>query len=249
VKVGPGEYHFSPSGYYHPRGAKLHDLDELDSMNAKFDLGRITVKDDAAYFLALAGQDATFFIEKHAAGDWGEEDAAGNEQGLREGSMVLSRYRTLWGHPILVFTSLGKAETFLFCPPTLVNHVPLFDCTEWREPGDKPLYGPDGLPNPELFWHPTPSENAQPQEEVPMQQPKGQGGKIIVQEKARGYVVFSPENLLEIPEQFPVHLSLTFDRWLKANPGLHIRTVLPIVDNGKTVILHVWYEGQLTGKQ
>src|SRR5688572_15068903 len=94
----------------------------MDSMNVKFSLGRITVKDDAAYVLAVAGQDAAFFIEKHSARDWGEEDAAGNEQGLREGSMVLSKYRTLWGHEILVFTSLGKGETFLFCPPTLVNH-------------------------------------------------------------------------------------------------------------------------------
>ncbi len=72
---------------------------------------------------------------------------------------------------------------------------------------------------------------------------------IHVEEKARGYVVFSPENLLELPEQFPIHLSLTFDKWLKLNPGIHVRTVLPIVDNGRTVVLHVWYDGQLTNLQ
>ena len=40
-----------------------------DAMHAGFDLGRITVKEDAAHALALAGQDAAFFIEKHAAGE------------------------------------------------------------------------------------------------------------------------------------------------------------------------------------
>jgi hypothetical protein len=119
------------------------------------------VKDDAALALALAGQDPAFFIEKHAAGDWGEEDAARNEQGLREGSMVLSRYRTLRGGEILVLTSLGKAETFVFRPPPTINHIPLYDRAEWRKPGDKPLYGPDGRPNPELIWHPPPSGEAQ----------------------------------------------------------------------------------------
>jgi hypothetical protein len=133
-------------------------------MNQKFPLGRITIKEEAAYALSIAGQDASFFLAKHASGDDGEDDHGQNEQGLREGSMVLSRYRTLRGREILVFTSLGKAETFVFCPPPTINHIPLYDRAEWRKPGDKPLYGPDGQPNPELIWHPPASGEVQARE-------------------------------------------------------------------------------------
>jgi hypothetical protein len=93
-------------------------------MAGKFELGKIILKDEAVYALTLAGQDAGFFLLKHASGDCGEEDHAMNEQGLREGSAVLSRYRTLRGHEIFVVTLLAKQETYLFCPPnTVVKHV------------------------------------------------------------------------------------------------------------------------------
>jgi len=63
----------------------------------KFPLGKVTVKDDALVFLALAGQDPAFFLDKHQAGDWGEEDPSRNDAALQKGEMLLSRYRTLWG--------------------------------------------------------------------------------------------------------------------------------------------------------
>lgn len=120
-------------------------------MTPKFPLGKVTIKEEAVYALSLAGQDASFFIDKHAAGDCGEEDVARNEVSLREGHMVVSKYRTLRGHEILVVTFPDKQETYLFCPPnSVIKHVPLYDRAEWRKPGDKPLYGPDGQPNPEL---------------------------------------------------------------------------------------------------
>jgi hypothetical protein len=134
-------------------------------MHQKFPLGRITIKEEAAYALSIAGQDASFFLEKHAAGDGGEDDHGQNEQGLREGSMVMSKYHTLRGHEILVVTFLAKQETYLFCPPPTINHIPLYDRAEWRKPGDKPLYGPDGHPNPELVWHPPPSGEARDRRE------------------------------------------------------------------------------------
>ena len=101
-------------------------------MPPKFELGKIILKEDAAFVLARAGQDADFFLAKHASGDWGEEDAAGNEQGLREGSLLWSSYRTLWGQPLLVITFLEQRETVLFCPPnTVVNYIPLPDLAHW----------------------------------------------------------------------------------------------------------------------
>ena len=101
-------------------------------MLPKFDLGRVIVKEDAAFVLARAGQDAEFFLAKHAAGDWGEEDAAENEQGLREGSLLWSSYRTLRGQQLLVITFLDRKETVLFCPPSsVVNYIPLPDMAHW----------------------------------------------------------------------------------------------------------------------
>ena len=101
-------------------------------MPPKFDLGRIVVKEDAAFVLARAGQDADFFLAKHAAGDWGEEDAVQNEHGLREGSLLWSSYRTLRGQPLVVITFLDRRETVLFCPPSsVVNYIPLPDMVHW----------------------------------------------------------------------------------------------------------------------
>jgi hypothetical protein len=101
-------------------------------MPPRFELGTVIVKEDAAFVLARAGQDADFFLAKHAAGDWGEEDAAGNEYGLREGSLLWSSYRTLRGQQLLVITFLESKETVLFCPPnSVVNYVPLPDMAHW----------------------------------------------------------------------------------------------------------------------
>src|SRR6516165_8905621 len=44
------------------------------TMKAKFDLGKITVKEEAAFALALSGQEAAFFLDKHASGDCGDDD-------------------------------------------------------------------------------------------------------------------------------------------------------------------------------
>jgi hypothetical protein len=103
-------------------------------MQPRFPLGKVTVKEEAAYALALAGQDAAFFLDKHVSGDCGEGNPAHHEQGLREGSIVWSQYRTLWGHEIVVVTFPGRAETYLFCPPNrVVNYIPLPDLAIWRE--------------------------------------------------------------------------------------------------------------------
>ena len=98
-------------------------------MQPKFDLGKITVSTEALCALVHSGQDADFFLRKHASGDWGICDPASNEQGLRERSMVFSRYRTLRGKEIVVRTILAKGETSLYCEcnPVSVNHGYVYD--------------------------------------------------------------------------------------------------------------------------
>ena len=82
-----------------------------------FDLGKVTITTEALCALAVAGQDADFFLQKHASGDRGEFDPAIQEQALREWSMVVSRFRTLRGKVIIVATLLAKGRTSVFCEP------------------------------------------------------------------------------------------------------------------------------------
>jgi hypothetical protein len=103
-------------------------------MPPKFEPGNVLVKEDAAFVLAMAGQDADFFLAKHAAGDWGEEAPGRNEQGLREGRLVWSSYRTLRGHQLMVLTFLERQETHVFCPPSPKIHCDrLVDCAHYWE--------------------------------------------------------------------------------------------------------------------
>ncbi len=110
-------------------------------MSPKFEVGKVTIKDDAALVLAKAGQDADFFLAKHAAGDWGEGSPDQNEQALREGHMLLSVYRTLWGQLLLVSTFQNRRETVLFCPPppVAIRYNPLVDFWHyWEQKAQEP---------------------------------------------------------------------------------------------------------------
>jgi hypothetical protein len=106
----------------------------MTPLQPKFDLGKITVKDEAACALAIAGHEPSFFLERHVTGMIAEEDRPFYEQGLREGTMILSKYRTLRGHEILVATFPDRGETFLFCPPnSVIKYVPLPDLACWKK--------------------------------------------------------------------------------------------------------------------
>jgi hypothetical protein len=67
--------------------------------------------------------------------------------------------------------------------------------------------------------------------------------EILVDEVSPGYFVFSPGNLLDVPEQHFAHLSMKLSSWLKANPQIRIRETLSLSDrSGQAVILHVWFD-------
>lgn len=76
-------------------------------MTPKFDLGQVVATQGAIQALAESGMDASFFIDKHLRGDWGEVDAddqRANDQALLDGSRLLSSYRTLKGVELWVLT-------------------------------------------------------------------------------------------------------------------------------------------------
>lgn len=74
---------------------------------ANFGLGQIVATPAAIEAMEASGQEARFFLRRHASGDWGEVDAEdwqSNQQALVDGSRLLSVYRTLKGTRLYVIT-------------------------------------------------------------------------------------------------------------------------------------------------
>ena len=42
--------------------------------------------------------------------------------------------------------------------------------------------------------------------------------------------------------QVPAALNEIMSDWLKKRTNLHVRTTLPIVEDGNTVAIHIWFE-------
>jgi hypothetical protein len=69
--------------------------------------------------LAATGQTPAEFLARHLAGDWGDlcpEDRRLNDQALREGSRLLSAYRTARGVKLWVITEANRSSTCLLLP-------------------------------------------------------------------------------------------------------------------------------------
>jgi hypothetical protein len=78
-----------------------------------FPLGQIVATPAALEAIQDSGQTPAFFLDKHAAGDWGEvgkQDAALNDQALLDGERLLSAYRTLKGVRIWIITEATDDE-------------------------------------------------------------------------------------------------------------------------------------------
>jgi hypothetical protein len=91
---------------------------------AKFSLGRLAATPGALEAMEASGQTPEFFIAKHLAGDWGEvgaEDWQLNDEAVRDGSRLLSVYRTLRGIRLYVITEAAddkghRAATTILLP-------------------------------------------------------------------------------------------------------------------------------------
>ena len=84
-----------------------------------FRLGRIVATPGALQILARGGQDAQFFLERHASGDWGqldEHDRAENDYSLAHGFRILSSYRTAGDETIWIITEADRSSTSLLRP-------------------------------------------------------------------------------------------------------------------------------------
>ena len=75
--------------------------------NPKFELGQLVITPGAEQAILEAGQDFSFFLQKHISGDWGmldEDDKQSNERALTVGGRVMSAYKTLLSDDIWIIS-------------------------------------------------------------------------------------------------------------------------------------------------
>ncbi len=80
---------------------------------AKFELGRVVGTPAALLAIEESGQEASFFLNKHASGDWGRVDAAdakANDEAIGSGGCILSVHGTLFGVEVWVLTEAEDDE-------------------------------------------------------------------------------------------------------------------------------------------
>jgi hypothetical protein len=88
-------------------------------MNLKFSAGRLVATPAALQALAESGQTPDFFLQKHLSGDWGDvddEDRLLNEEALRNGTRLLSAYKTLNGIRLWIITEADRSSTCILKP-------------------------------------------------------------------------------------------------------------------------------------
>ena len=69
--------------------------------------------------LEQAGQEATEFLRRHVAGDWGDLDEADrqeNEKSLKNGFRLLSAYRSITGIRFWIITEADRSLTTVLLP-------------------------------------------------------------------------------------------------------------------------------------
>lgn len=90
-----------------------------DTPRMRFPLGRVVATPGALTALTEAGEDPTTFLDRHAAGDWGdlcEEDRQANETALQTGARLLSAYQTTQGVKFWMITEAERSSTCLLLP-------------------------------------------------------------------------------------------------------------------------------------
>ena len=91
----------------------------MKSVKPLFSLGQIVSTPGALGALARANQQPHDFLNRHAAGDWGElgdEDEAENKYSLEHGVRILSSYKTAAGEKLWLITESDRSVTTLLLP-------------------------------------------------------------------------------------------------------------------------------------
>ncbi len=84
-----------------------------------FPLGRLLATPGALAALSEAGQTPLAYLQRHAAGDWGDlgaEDRRANEDALRSGARLFSAYRISPDIRLWIITEAGRSATTVLLP-------------------------------------------------------------------------------------------------------------------------------------
>jgi hypothetical protein len=65
---------------------------------------------------------------------------------------------------------------------------------------------------------------------------------VLRQDIASGWVCFTADDPAPPPARVGEFLNIDFMRWLRQNSTFKVRATLPIVANGNTVAIHVWFD-------
>jgi hypothetical protein len=65
---------------------------------------------------------------------------------------------------------------------------------------------------------------------------------IVIHERGEGYIILAPDRIDKLAEQTPIFLSRSLEAWQKENPACRVRCAAPIVNEGQTVAIHVWFD-------
>lgn len=85
----------------------------------RFSLGRCLSTPGALTAMEVSGQAPGDFLVRHVRGDWGDvddEDKQANEDALRDGTRILSSYKTKAGIKLWVITEADRSATTILLP-------------------------------------------------------------------------------------------------------------------------------------
>jgi len=85
----------------------------------KFPLGQIVATPGVLSALDAAHESAIYFLDRHAAGDWGDlgdEDKKENEISVTDGYRILSSYNLKDGTKIWIITEADRSSTTILLP-------------------------------------------------------------------------------------------------------------------------------------
>ena len=84
-----------------------------------FSLGQVVATPGALEALEKAGQAPSDFLDRHVRGDWGDvcqEDAEANEQSLKDGTRLLSSYRTKLNVKLWIISEADRSSSTILLP-------------------------------------------------------------------------------------------------------------------------------------
>lgn len=64
---------------------------------------------------------------------------------------------------------------------------------------------------------------------------------VTIKISQHAHILIFPDPKQGIPKGVSVYLAHTFHEWVMKNPHCRVRASVGIVENGQTVMYHVWY--------